>query len=145
MFNRNGIAPRSVYRFDRLSQFLPFSTHDKSGALRHYARIDFRMPNRVTIVAALYINSGREAEFEQFETAAESIMGRYGGRLERRIGFPAGADQPHEVHLVTFPDQQAFERYRTDADLQALADLRTRAIRQTTAWVGDDLGSFIKG
>ncbi len=104
-----------------------------------------RMPDKVTIVAALYIHPGREAEFEQFETAAESIMGRYGGRLERRIGFPTSADQPHEVHIVTFPDQQAFEKYRADADLQALADLRARAIRQTTAWIGSDLGSFIKG
>ncbi len=103
------------------------------------------MPNKVTIVAALYVNPGREAEFAQFETAAETIMQRHGGRLERRIGFPASTDQPHEVHIVTFPDQQAFEQYRADADLQALADLRARAIRQTTAWIGGDLGSFIKG
>ena len=105
------------------------------------------MPTKVTIVAALFIHPGREAEFEQFETAAESIMQRYGGRIERRIGFAAGADQgqPHEVHLVTFPDSQAFERYRSDADLQALGELRGRAIRQTTAWIGDDLGTFIKG
>jgi hypothetical protein len=103
------------------------------------------MPNKVTIVAALYIHPGREAEFAQFETAAESIMQRYGGRLERRIGFPPGTEQPHEVHLVTFPDQPAFEKYRADADLLALADLRALAIRQTTAWLGGDLGSFIKG
>ena len=92
------------------------------------------MPTKLTIVAALFINPGREAEFEQFETAAESIMRRYGGRLERRIGFAGRKpDHPHEVHIVTFPDQQSFERYRTDADLQALAELRTRAIHHTTA------------
>jgi uncharacterized protein (DUF1330 family) len=104
------------------------------------------MTNKLTIVAALFIHPGREAEFAQFEAAAESIMRRYGGRLERRIGFAAAADQgqPHEVHIVTFPDQQSFDRYRADADLQALAELRSRAIRQTTAWVGNDLGSFIK-
>ncbi len=71
-------------------------------------------------------------------------MRRYGGRLERRIGFASSADQPHEVHIVTFPDRQSFERYRADADLQALAELRARAIRQTTAWVGTDLSSFLK-
>jgi uncharacterized protein (DUF1330 family) len=105
------------------------------------------MPTKVTIVAALFIHPGCEAEFEQFETAAESIMRRYGGRLERRIGFPASTDQerPHEVHIVTFPDQASFERYRADSDLQALSELRGRAIRQTTAWVGTDLSSFIKG
>jgi|HubBroStandDraft_5_1064220.scaffolds.fasta_scaffold61215_2 uncharacterized protein (DUF1330 family) len=105
------------------------------------------MPNKVTIVAALFIHPGREADFEQFEAAAESIMRRYGGRLERRIGFPASAHQerPHEVHLVTFPDQASLEGYRADAELQALAELRARAIRQTTTWIGSDLSSFIKG
>lgn len=112
--------------------------------MRHHARTDFRMPDKVTIVAALFIHPGREPEFEQFETAAESIMRRYGGRLERRIGFASSADHPHEVHIVTFPDRQSFERYRADADLQALAELRARAIRQTTAWVGTDLSSFLK-
>jgi uncharacterized protein (DUF1330 family) len=104
------------------------------------------MPKPITIVAALFIHPGREAEFEQFETAAESIMRRHGGSLERRIGFAASEDpsHPHEVHLVTFPDRQSFERYRADPDLQALADLRARAIRQTTAWVGSDLSGFIK-
>jgi uncharacterized protein (DUF1330 family) len=104
------------------------------------------MPKKITIVAALFIHPGREAEFEQFETAAESIMRRHGGGLERRIGFAPSEDpsHPHEVHIVTFPDQQAFERYRADPDLQALADLRVRAIRQTTAWMGSDLSGFIK-
>ena len=107
----------------------------------------FIMPTRLSIVAALFIHPGREAEFEQFEMAAESIMQRYGGRLERRIGFPSGADpnQPHEVHLVTFPDRESFEGYRADADLLAMADLRARAIRQTVAWLGNDLGSFLNG
>jgi uncharacterized protein (DUF1330 family) len=105
------------------------------------------MDTKFIRVALLFIHPGREAEFEQFEAAAESIMQRYGGRIERRIGFPASADpnQPHEVHLVTFPDEQSFERYRIDTDLQALAELRARAIRQTTVWIGSDLGSFLKG
>jgi class 3 adenylate cyclase len=105
------------------------------------------MPNQLVIVASLFVYPGQEAAFEQFESAAESIMQRYGGRIERRIGFPVGADpaQPHEVHLVTFPDRQSFERYRVDADLLALAELRARAIRQTTAFIGSDLAGFIKG
>jgi uncharacterized protein (DUF1330 family) len=98
------------------------------------------MATPLTIVAALFIHPGRERDFEEFETAADSIMKRYGGRVERRIGFAASTDpnQPHEVHIVTFPDQDSFERYRADADLQALAELRARAIRQTTIWIGRD-------
>jgi uncharacterized protein (DUF1330 family) len=102
------------------------------------------MENRLIIVAALFINPGCEAEFEQFEASAEKIMRRYGGSIERRIGFPtnANADHPHELHIVAFPDQQAFERYRADPDLQALAQLRAQAIRQTIVWVGAELPAF---
>jgi uncharacterized protein (DUF1330 family) len=105
------------------------------------------MEKKLVIVAALFIHPGHEKEFEQFEAAAESIMRRHGGRLERRIGFPARAnsDQPHEVHIVTFPDEPSLARYRADADLQALAESRARAIRQTTTWIGSDLPNFIEG
>ena len=104
------------------------------------------MSSAIVLVAALYIHPGHEAEFEQFESAAASIMKRYGGAIERRIGFAPKNDAslPHEVHIVTFPDTQAFERYRADADLVQLADLRTRAIRQTTTWQGSDLPPFLK-
>jgi len=102
------------------------------------------MASTLSIVAALFIHPGCEVEFAQFETAAELIMQRYGGRLERRIGIPPSADQPHEVHLVTFPDQESFDRYRADADLLAMADLRARAIRQTIAWIGSDFPGFLR-
>ncbi len=68
------------------------------------------------------------------------MAGASNGGLEfRRV-----PDQPHEVHLVTFPDQESFERYRADADLLAMADLRARAIRQTLAWVGNDFPGFLR-
>jgi len=118
--------------------------HDKPRALRQHC--GNLMEKKLIIVAALFINPGHENEFEQFERAAESIMHRYGGCLERRIGFSSGAnpEQPHEVHIVSFPDNRSFERYRTDPELQAIAELRTRAIRQTTIWIGSDLSNFIK-
>jgi uncharacterized protein (DUF1330 family) len=103
------------------------------------------METKLTLVVALYIQAGREAEFEQFESQAASIMKRYGGAIERRIGCAviAGDENPHEVHVVTFPDEQSFERYRDDADLSALAELRNRAIRKTTIWRGQDLAAFL--
>jgi uncharacterized protein (DUF1330 family) len=118
--------------------------HDSGGDLRQHRIV---MAEKLIIVASLFVHPGHEAEFEQFESAAASIMQRYGGRVERRIGFASSPnpDQPHEVHILEFPDEASFARYRADADLQALADLRSRAIRHTVAWTGKELGSFIKG
>ena len=99
-------------------------------------------PKRLILVAALYVNPGREAEFEQFESAAAQIMQRYGGAIDQRIGVATGQDQPHEVHIVSFPDERSFQEYRADPDLQALADLRSQTIRETTIWFGTELPAF---
>jgi uncharacterized protein (DUF1330 family) len=103
-----------------------------------------QMESKLTLVVALYLYPGRTAEFEQFESAAAAIMSRYGGAIERRIGFApdAAGETPHEVHVVTFPDNASLERYRRDAGLLALADLRASAIRKTIVWNGADLPPF---
>ncbi len=95
----------------------------------------------LTMVAALYIYPGTEAEFERFESAAASIMGRHGGAITRRIRCAPGADAsaPYEIHILDFPDAAAFASYRNDAELGAIAELRTSTIRQTTVWSGVDL------
>ena len=100
--------------------------------------------DRVILVASLYIHPGREAEFEEFETAAADIMRRYGGAIDRRIGIGPGdaSNLPYEVHVVSFPDDRSFQEYRADVDLQALADLRSRAIRETVVWFGTELPGF---
>ena len=104
------------------------------------------METKLTLVVSLFINAGREAEFEQFEAAATAIMRQHGGTVERRIGCVGDADlnQLHEVHIVTFPDDESFERYRSDPELRELADLRARAIQETTIWRGVDLEIFSK-
>ena len=98
----------------------------------------------VTLVAALYIHPGREAEFEQFEAAAARIMARHGGAIDRRIRIAraAGENLPHEVHIVSFPDDESLQRYRADPELQGLAELRARAIRETVLWMGRELPEF---
>ena len=99
---------------------------------------------KLTLVAALYIHSGREAEFDQFEAAAARIMARHGGAIDRRIRIAraAGDNLPHEVHIVTFPDDASFQRYRADPELHGLAELRARAIRETVVWTGSELAGF---
>ena len=105
----------------------------------------------VTLVALLYLHPGRGADFERFEGAANRIMARHGGRIERRIrsaneaSSPSTAklSAPDEVHVVWFPDADSFARYRADPELQALAELRAAAIRETVIWQGVDGPPFV--
>ncbi len=66
-------------------------------------------------------------------------MTRYGGCIERVI-----AEQPpgREVHIVAFPDAEAFHRYRTDPDLLALAPQRAAAIKHTELLFGTECADF---
>jgi antibiotic biosynthesis monooxygenase (ABM) superfamily enzyme len=107
---------------------------------------DLEMNTPITLVVALFIHPGRSAEFESFETQATEIMSRVGGRIERRIGCSNkdDASAPDEVHLVTFPDADSYNRYRASSELQALASLRAVAIRKTVVWRGFELPAFDK-
>ncbi len=96
---------------------------------------------KVVLVVSLFIHSGRETEFSQFETEAARIMKRYGGQIERVIrptaSMPSGT-VPHEIHLVSFPSTERFEAYRGDADLAQLASLRQAAIARTEIVFGEE-------
>ena len=102
------------------------------------------MTKRLTLIAALYLHPGREAEFGQFEAAAAKIMQRYDGTIERRIGIApsSGENLPYEVHVLSFPDEWSFQTYRTDPDLEGLRDLRALAIRETVLWFGTELPAY---
>jgi uncharacterized protein (DUF1330 family) len=99
------------------------------------------MNSRLILIASLFIHPGQEVAFREFETAAALIMGRYGGRIERVIRpvrvVPEG-DVPHEVHLVSFPDEAAFAAYRADGELAGLAALRLAAIARTEIVLGTE-------
>ena len=99
------------------------------------------MDTRLTLVVMLFVHAGHECGFEEFESSAAEIMRRHGGAIERRIRCAGRPDsgEPYEVHIVTFPDQQALDRYRQDPELQRLGELRARAIHHTVVWQGVDL------
>lgn len=58
------------------------------------------------------------AAFERYEAKALGLLPRYGGRLEMRVRTLDGAA---ETHLLSFPDEAAFEAFRTDPERLALA------------------------
>lgn len=92
--------------------------------------------SRLTLVVLLFVEPDRVGEFEEFERQAATIMARHGGRIERRIEVRTDGDpdRPYEVHIVSFPDEHALDRYRADPEIRSLEALRERAIRRTEIW-----------
>lgn len=103
----------------------------------------------LTLVVLLHVDPRHMDDYARYEGAASHIMKRHGGRIERRIGLTADTTEsgeasraPHEVHLVTFPSEDAFDDYIQDPALAEWADLRARVIQRTEVWRGKELPSF---
>jgi hypothetical protein len=82
--------------------------------------------------------------FHAFERAAARVMAKYGGAIERVILLSAGdlPDVHREVHVVSFPDRAAFDAYRADPALTALAPLRAQAVLDTKVEEGEEGPSY---
>jgi antibiotic biosynthesis monooxygenase (ABM) superfamily enzyme len=104
------------------------------------------MNTKITLVVSLFVNTDRHAEFESFEARAAEIMSSVGGKIERRIACSNQDDPsaPDEVHIVTFPDVDSYNRYRESPEVKALASDRAIAIRKTVVWRGVELPAFSK-
>jgi hypothetical protein len=66
-------------------------------------------------------------------------MVRHGGKIERTVVAPVENDDTllKEIHIVTFPDQAAFDAYRRDPALAGVAHLRERAVVATEVMIGE--------
>lgn len=70
--------------------------------------------------------------FEQFEKQAAIIMGKYHGEISYAYELePDSKNNIVEVHIVSFPDEIAFSKYKKDSELKALGSLREKAIVET--------------
>ncbi len=77
--------------------------------------------------------------FEDFERRVAAIQAKHGARIERAVrmtGPRANAEEPFEVHVVSFPDRAGLAAYRADPATLALADLRGRIFSRTSILEG---------
>jgi len=94
----------------------------------------------VTLVVILTVRCGAVEEFRAFERGAARVMARYGGAIERAVVVPPeeGSELLKEIHIVTFPDEQARAAYRADPELRSIAHLRDAAVVKTEVLIGED-------
>lgn len=92
------------------------------------------------LVAILTVRRDALDKFRAFERQAAALMTRHGGRIERTVVVaPDGsAEVVKEIHVVTFPDEQALVAYRADERLGELAHLRDESVVHTAVFVGED-------
>jgi hypothetical protein len=78
----------------------------------------------VFITQLVYVHPGKESVFDEFEAVAIPLIGKHGGELLLRLRpapesvIERSIELPYEIHLVRFPNDEAFERFATDGERQ---------------------------
>ena len=94
----------------------------------------------MTLVAILTVRQDAIEKFRAFEAHAAEVMKMHGGQLERTVVVaPDGSPELiKEIHVVTFPNEEAFAAYRKDERLAKFAHLREQSVVHTELYVGED-------
>ena len=70
----------------------------------------------VVVAVVIDVPAHGVAAFQRYESHVLPLLGRYGGRLERRLRTP---DATTEVHVLSFPTDGDYRRYLADPDRSA--------------------------
>ena len=84
---------------------------------------------------------------QTFERQAFEVMKKYDGKLVTAFEPDASESSPSdiaEVHYLQFPTIEAFKKYRADPQHIELADLRKKAISNTTIFVSGRIKDYEK-
>lgn len=101
----------------------------------------------MTLVVILTVRMDAIEEFRAFEKHAAGIMATHGGRIERTVVVaPDGTPEVFkEIHVVTFPNEQAFTAYRADERLARFARLREESVDHIEVFAGEDGPTYSAG
>lgn len=101
------------------------------------------MDTQLVLVVSLWVDPARLDAFMAYEREAARIMAKYGGRIDRVIRIQTTDEaQPFEVHVIHFPDEPAFERYRADPEIARLSAIRAEVILRTSIVMGQDIDAY---
>jgi antibiotic biosynthesis monooxygenase (ABM) superfamily enzyme len=103
------------------------------------------MNGRYLLVVSLWLRTNDIAAFEAFERQAAKVMAAYDGRIERAIRISGDGDdggKPFEVHIVSFPDEFAFQMYRQSLESITLAVARENVISRTVIHPGKEVNAY---
>jgi uncharacterized protein (DUF1330 family) len=99
----------------------------------------------VYITQLIYIISGQEKIFDQFEDIAIPIILKYNGRLLLRVRPNESSfiehhiDKPYEIHLVEFDTEEDFENFKQDEERKKFLHLKEQSIKASILVQGTKL------
>jgi len=87
----------------------------------------------IYITQLIYIIPGQEKVFNEFEGVAIPIIAKYDGKLLLRTKpgeiIEASIEVPYEIHLVSFPSAEHFERFKQDEGRKAFLHLKEASVK----------------
>jgi uncharacterized protein (DUF1330 family) len=89
-------------------------------------------------LVAIDLSNADIPAFEAYEARVLSLVAQHGGRLEMRV---RSLDGRVETHLLYFPDEQAFDCYRSDPRRIALASEWEKSGAKSEAKLVERIGS----
>jgi len=101
----------------------------------------------MVITQIIYINPGKEAEFEMFETIAIPIISRYNGKLLLRLRpgdtgvIQSSIGNLYELHLVSFEIESDYGQFLQDEERKSYLHLKEAAIKR---WYSSKVSSCSK-
>ena len=99
----------------------------------------------ITLVVSLWINQLKVSDYEEYERIAAGIMSGYGGRFERiiRLQDQSYTEMPFEIHIISFPSEDALQQYRDDPRYRELQPVRDKLITRTEILSGREIEPYI--
>jgi uncharacterized protein (DUF1330 family) len=85
----------------------------------------------IVLCVLLWPNDGRERDLIAYEDRVLPLLADHGGRVIQRARSSGEGNDPLEVHVLSFPDEDAFNAYMRDDRRVALTAQRDEAIART--------------
>lgn len=99
----------------------------------------------IYITQLIYIKSGQEKVFDEFESVAIPLIAKYNGKLLFRLRpsdesyIVSQIENPYEIHLVEFGTQQDFEDFMKDEERKKFLNLKEQSIKSSVLFKGTKL------
>jgi uncharacterized protein (DUF1330 family) len=89
----------------------------------------------IFITQLIYIVSGQEQVFDEFEKVAIPAISKYNGKLLLRVRPAENAfleshiEEPYEIHLVGFETQQDLDNFKQDEERKKVLHLKDQSVK----------------